>query len=916
MKSSPTMNRFALPRVMTLFAAALDTAQADPIRSRRGHGRRTPLGELLRKTVVLGLAWLGSFASLHADEVPSPLFPFLISYDGPDNASSMAHLVDPPAGKQGFIRVENGRFVNDAGPVRLHATNLTGPADFPTHDQADKLAARLARFGINCVRLHYFDEAYGNFMTDKVQGIIADDLTTQRKLDPNQVERQDYLIAALTRRGIYVDMNLHVARWWDERDGFTGQDRRPGFDKGLDNFEPRMIDLQKEYARKLLTRVNPYTGLAYTDDPCVAVIEINNENALFNQYHGGAIDRLPDPYAAEFRRQWNVWLRKKYASTAALQDSWKWVATPLHDEQISEGAFDRPVSLDGNPWILAVGTAEASVCAADGVLRVNVTREGREYFPKLFRRLSVAKDQPYTLSFKVRCVPGTPETTLGLAVADADGGWRSLGLHQTVGVGPNWKTVSFAFTASDDSEKAQFQLTRFKPGLYELDELSFQSGPKSDFDAAARLEDGTIPTVTTSGFVPRQAKRDFYQFLVDTERAYWTGMASYLKNELQAKSVISGTQLGYSPPHVQADLDYIDNHAYWCHPSPVSNQWRIRNVPMVHSLSCIQGLAGQRVYGKPYTVSEYNHTFPNQYGAEGQLMLRAYGALQDWDGVFEYTYTHSPDFEPVRNTYFFSIVARTDVLAHFPACAAMFLRGDVREARQTVIAATDYPAYFERLVATRSVGASIGSAGFDSRLTLLHKTAVDLTGQQGTEPSAVATPEGKVLVSDTGELTWSTDLPGAAYWTVDTANTKVFTGFPQGRTIKLGEVSLAVGKTRLDWATVSLVSRHATGFGESGRPANILVAATGLVENEGMVIDQVNAQEITLHDQWGTGTVLAEGIPATIALPAVPGKTKCFALDPNGARKQEVPVEKQEDGGAKITIGPAYETVWYEIEVR
>jgi len=866
--------------------------------------------------VILGLVWIGWSGPSPADEAGPPLFPFLISYDAPDNASSMAHLLDAPAGKHGFLRVERGRFVHDAGPVRLHATNLTGPANFPTHEQADQLAARLARFGINCVRLHYFDEAYGNFMTEKKPGIIADDPATQRHFDPQQVDRQDYLIAALKKRGIFVDMNLHVARWWDERDGFTGKDARPGFDKGLDNFEPRMIELQKEYAHKLLTRVNPYTGLAYTDDPCVAVVEINNENALFSQYHGGGIDRLPDPYAAEFRRQWNVWLRQKYASTAALRDAWKWVATPLHAEQIPEGAFDRPVAPDGKTWILSAGTAQASVSVADGVLRIHVTREGHEYFPKLFRTLAVRKDQPYTLSFKVRCAEGTPAATLGLAVADTARGWRSLGLHQMVPVGSNWKTVSLAFMAGDDSDQAQFQLTRFKPGTYELDDLSFQSGAESDFDAAASLEEGTISTVRNGSFAPPQARRDFYQFLVDTERAYWTGIAGYLKKELKVKSLISGTQLGYSPPHVQAELDYIDSHAYWCHPSPVSPDWRIRNLPMVNSLSCILGLAGQRVHDKPYTVSEYNHPFPNQYGAEGQPLLRAYGALQGWDGVFEYTYNHSPDFEPARNTYFFSIIARTDVLAHFPACAAIYLRGDVREAQSTIVAAADYPTYFERLVASRSVGAGIGSAGFDSRLSLIHKTAVDLTGRQGTDPAEVAKLQGKVLTSDTGELTWNTELPESAYWTVDTPNTKLFTGFPRGRTVPLGGVTLAIGKTRLDWATVSLVSRQASGFGESGRSANILLAATGLAENEGMVIEQVNAQEITLRDKWGTGTVLVEGIPATITLPSAAARTKCFALDPSGNRKQDVPVEKAGNGGSIITIGPAFRTVWYEIDVQ
>ncbi len=849
-----------------------------------------------------------------AEECP-PLFPFVISYDAPDNASSVAHFLDAPAGKHGFVRIENGRFVNDAGPVRLHATNLTGPANFPTHEQADKLAARLARFGINCVRLHYFDDAYGNFMTEKRAGIFGDNPKSLRELDPRQVERQDYLIAAFKNRGIYVDMNLHVARMLDERDGFSGKEQRPGLDKGVDNFEPRMIALQKEYARRLLTRVNPYTGTAYVNEPCVAVIEINNENSLFTQYHAGAIDRLPEPYAGEFRWQWNDWLRKKYASTAAMLDAWKWTPSPLRDEQIPEGRFDESVTMDGKRWILATGSAEAACSAGGGVLRVVVTREGNEFFPKLFRSVSVRKNQPYTLSFKIRCSKGTPPATLGLAIADTQGGWRSLGVHQTIKVGSAWKTVTCAFIAAADSDKAQFQLTRFKAGTCEIAGLSFQSGAQSDLDTTARLKDGTVPAFKVTGFVPPQARRDFYQFLVDTERAYWTGMARFLKDELKARSVISGTQLGYSPPHVQAELDYIDNHSYWCHPEPVSKAWRIRNLPMVNSMSCIEGLAGERVLNKPYTVSEYNHPFPNPYGAEGQLMLRAYGALQGWDGVFEYTYNHSPDFEPDRNTYFFSIVARTDVLAHFPACAAMFLRGDVQEAKSTLIAAADYATCFDRLVAAKAIGMGIGAAGFDPRLTLVHKTAVDLTGKQAMASSSVAKPEGRVLVSDTGELTWNTEQPQAGYWTVNTPNTKLFTGFPKGRTIRLGDVTLAVGRTRLDWATISLVSRRATGFGESGRAASILLAATGLAENKGMVIDRVNAQEISLHDSWGTGPVCVEGIPATVTLPAAPSRTQCFALDSNGNRKKSVPVVPADGGVAMIVLKPEYETVWYEIEI-
>lgn len=874
----------------------------------------------MRTTLALiagfSIVWTVSSPS-SAEDFP-PLFPFVISYDAPDNASSMAHLLDAPAGKHGFVRAEDGRLVTDAGPIRLNATNLTGAANFPSHHDADQTAARLARFGINCVRLHYMDAAYGNFRNEHQLGIIADDPTTQRNLDPARLDRLDYLIAAFKKHGIYVNINLHVARTWDERDGFPEQSGRPWADKGLDNFEPRMIELQREYARKLLTHVNPYTGLAYADDPCVAMVELNNENGLMRGYFSGMVDGLPSRYVDELQRQWNEWLQERYATTAALRKAWNWVDVPLGDEQIPEGSFGQPVEIDGKRWILSTGQSEATADTNHDVLKITVTREGNEYFPKLFRSLAVKKGQPYTLSFKVRQTEGSGRVQLGLAVADTVAGWRSLGLHQTIWVGRKWKALSYSFAATDDSDNAQFQLTRFEPGTYEIDEVSFQSGAKTDFDPSKSLEDRAIPIVRNKGYAPRAAVRDFYQFLVDTERNYWVGLSDYLKNELKVKSVISGTQLSYSPAFIQAELDYVDNHAYWCHPSPVNPDWRIRNLSMVNSMSCIRWMAAQRVHHKPYTVSEYNHPFPNQYGAEGQPMLRAYGRLHGWDGVFEYTYNHRLDYQPEKNIYFFSIIARTDVLAHMPACAAIYLRGDVREANSMVVAGIDRAAAFERLMVSRTIPTTIGACGFDSRLPLIHKTAVDVTGKPGTNPAKVDAihDDQRVFVSDTGELTWNIEMPDAGYFTIDTPNTKLFSGFPEGRTIALGEVTLSIGKTRLDWATVSLVSRDATGFGESGRPANLLLTATGLCRNQGMTIQQVSDTQIRVPEPWGEAPVCVEGIPAVVTLPADHRTIRCFALNPRGDRKHDVPVQANPPGGAKIVLKPAYETVWYEIDIR
>ncbi|MBQ8113559.1 MAG: cellulase family glycosylhydrolase, partial [Kiritimatiellae bacterium] len=144
----------------------------------------------------------------------SAMFPFVPSYDSPKNVVNMSHLLEAPAGKNGRIRVKDGHFVNDKGRVKFHATNLTGPANFPTHEEAERLAARLARFGINCVRLHYFDSTYlkGNFMLTEQKGIMDHSGATRRKFDPAQRERMDYLVAQFKKRGIYVNINLHVAR--------------------------------------------------------------------------------------------------------------------------------------------------------------------------------------------------------------------------------------------------------------------------------------------------------------------------------------------------------------------------------------------------------------------------------------------------------------------------------------------------------------------------------------------------------------------------------------------------------------------------------------------------------------------------------------------------------------------------------
>ncbi len=85
---------------------------------------------------------------------------------------------------------------------------------FPTHQQAERLAARL---GVNCVRMHHMD----NFP-------IWGDSPNKLTIDPRKLERLDYLIDQLKKRGVYTNLNLHVSRWLGEEEGFPGRSQAVG----------------------------------------------------------------------------------------------------------------------------------------------------------------------------------------------------------------------------------------------------------------------------------------------------------------------------------------------------------------------------------------------------------------------------------------------------------------------------------------------------------------------------------------------------------------------------------------------------------------------------------------------------------------------------------------------------------------
>ena len=913
--------------------------------------KKTKLTAILASCVM---ATLGA-ASVAADRADS-YFPFVIEQGAPDSITNVrtwdgANLA--VAGSEGFLSAKDGSFVAADGQKRLLGTNLCFSANFCSHEKAERLADSLSRFGIGVVRLHHMDSS-------QIWGKNMGKGTTE--IDPEQLEKLDYLISCLQKRGIYVNINLHVSRGFREIDGFKNADKLPTFDKGVDNFDRAMIVLQKKYAKDLLTHVNPYTGKAYVDDPGVAVIEINNENSVVASWSWGELDNLPEPYAGEFKALWNEWLKKKYKSTAALREAWECKNYPLGDELLDDGVFQEGFDFGKkNRWLLesdATAKQAYRVLKADetgidsSALRFEVLKGGEVAWRPQFHRIAVELKEktPYQVSFKARA---DKETSVGFGVKQHHEPWADLGLDEELKLGKEWKTFTFAFMSKSDDNMARITFCpRGEGDAFEIADLSMREGGNIGLVESETLEDASVPLLRAKKGASRldspNAIDDFAAFLHDIENSYWQEMYDYVKS-LGAKQLTTGTQLQYGYWYNQAKLDYCDIHAYWNHPNFPhrewdSNDWLIGPKALVNNPvnGTLSSLSVLRVMGKPFTVSEYDHPFPNPYSAEGNVMLAAVAAFQDWDATFQFAWSHNDDFERQTVEPFFDMCSNQTKIAHLPACYGIFVRGDVAKGPGKYVYAPSFSeqeevdtmssllySYHRDLARGLNLDRSLSLAVYSglelSDLNLSvpenYKAAKRVESWDDL-PAELRSSDKKEIVNEFGEIKWNFQQEGKGTFVVDTARSKVFSGFIT-KPCEFDSITVDVKDTLLDWATISLVKAKGLQATDAKNgtlsKGSYLLAATGDMKNTDAIVKTVSGSVTTAGaygGNKGVAPILCEGIDATVTLDNLQADAvEVYSIGANGKRAEKIDVQNV-GKNASFSIGANYKTVWYEIVVK
>lgn len=259
--------------------------------------------------VPRGLARPGSPETAATVVTTEDTWPFQPQSDllGEKSWLDLRYLNEAVAGQSGFIRLSADRmgFVRgDGQPIRFWAV-----VDYGWRQPPEKMARQLrwlAKLGVNMVRVH------AQLCVEK-EGAKLEDVNEQ-VID--QIQRY---VAEAKKHGIYVTISpfwAHVqkipASW--NLEGYTGHSGP----EGLLFFEPRMQQAYKRWVRELYTRPNPYTGVPLSQEPAVAIIQVQNEDSLLFWTSQG----IREPHAGRLRRLFAEFLVRKYGSLEKAQAAW------------------------------------------------------------------------------------------------------------------------------------------------------------------------------------------------------------------------------------------------------------------------------------------------------------------------------------------------------------------------------------------------------------------------------------------------------------------------------------------------------------------------------------------------------------------------------------------------------------------
>ncbi len=846
-------------------------------------------------------------------------FTFYLPWDDSSrNITNLSTLLDPPAGKHGFLQVASEgkfHFQNDPSRVKFTGVVNVANANYPDSNVAVAAAARMAKFGINLVRIHLID-------VDGIYGLFQNSTANTIDLSAERLDRMDFFVNELKKKGIYVNFCIQSGRVYKDGDN-VNYPVLNNQSKYVTLFNQRLIDLQKDYARKTLEHVNPYTGLAYKDDPAVAQVELTNENSLFLgwiSWGGSAIfgdveNGIGPQYSAQLDSLFNEWLREKYGTDQAIAQAWA-EAGISGQELITNQSFETG-SQGWSYYVHAAAGADADITTDTTQFyhgkrsqKIAVNSPGTENWHIQFNTntFSVQEGKSYCFSFFVKSDNQSPFQVELLKNVT----WKWYG-GEEYSAGLDWKRYDYYFAASEtvvDSMRFNINFGR-STGTFWIDSASIKevalTGRENDETIAA----GNYRRMRLSEFGKYSSERvgDNARFYFELEGRYIGQLSSFLKDSVGIKVPVTFTNnyYGLASIYSQSRADYMDTHLYWDHPNFPngwsSTNWNMKNSPMVKDPygATINGLVLSKVKGKPLVLSEYNHPYPQPYQCEAPGILYAYSGFHDLDGVLWHAYIDYHDNYAQQYQKLFFDIGMNPIMMTQQLLSVPFRTGRIKTPSVVVNASYNERDIFNNTRIYKDQGI-INIPGSKSSTSSLKNgfAHADFNASQ----SSVTTSEdpGKIITSSSGELFWD---GSSGLFKIDNPYWNGAVGFMGRTSIQMKSLGLSQVKTTgsRDFAAIHLLSMDSLEISSSKR---MLLLTSARMENKGLLW---NSSGTGLLNQGGQ-YILCEPVNARVTLKGARDSMQVFSLDPRGERVESIPVSFSGDSGVFLISG---KTLWYEI---
>ena len=321
--------------------------------------------------------------------------------------------------------------------------------------------------------------------------------------------------------------------------------------------------------------------------------------------------------------------------------------------------------------------------------------------------------------------------------------------------------------------------------------------------------------------------------------------------------------------------------------------------------STVVELSRTALSGKPYTVSEVNHPYPNEWGSEGIPILAAYAGFQDWDGIFWYTF--EPKLAPDWKAYVgdpFDISLDPIKMPQLAAGALMFLRGDVSPARKTVERSYSREQVYDSVRLPRTERPYF-TPGFPLETPLEHGSRI--SSLEGKPTAVFESVKADPIVSDTKELVWRLSPDKKGLVTIDTERSQALIGYLNEQPKPLRNLAAAISNP---FASIVLSSLDSKPIGKSSR---LLLTAGVRVMNTGMKWNDTR----TALASWGGPPTLIEPVAGKVILQNLEGAAQVTIapLDGAGRRLGEPRLANRTKQGWELEIGDPAST-WFEVAVK